>query len=389
MSSQRIGATLAVAIVLVSSGCSTAPGGPPGGGMAFPPAAVKIDTAQPLPIEDATEYVGTLRSLRSTTIQPQIDGQITDILVKSGDRVAEGAALFQIDPQRQQAAVSSQEAERQAREADVAFARQQHARANELFRAGAISKQELEQAQTALETADGHLRALQAQVQEQQVRLRYYTVTAPTAGTIGDVPARVGSQVTTQTVLTTIDQNATLEVQVQVPIERAPDLKNGLPIRILNSDGSDTIATTAINFISPRVEDQTQSVLVKGLVQNPSGTLRALQYVRARIVWKTTEGLVIPVTAVLRINGQFFAFVAEDAKKGGQDGPGGQGGQGRQGGQGAAPPAAGLVARQRAITVGAIVGDNYAVRSGLAPGDRVIVSGVQRLADGAPISPQG
>lgn len=380
MSAHRIVAVAAVATILLTAACSSAPAGPPAG-MTFPPAAVALDTAHPAPIEDATEYVAMLASLRSTAVQPQIEGQITDILVKSGDRVVAGASLVQIDPQRQQAAVSSQEAERQARDADVAFARQQQTRANELFKAGAISRQELEQAQTTLQTAEARLKALQAQVQEEQVRLRYYTVTAPTAGIIGDVPARVGNQVTPQTVLTTIDQNAMLELQVQVPIERAPELKNGLPIRLLNNAGSGVIATTTINFISSRVDDQTQSVLVKGLVQNTDGALRASQYVRARIVWKTAEGLVIPVTAVLRINGQFFAFVAEEPDEGGR------GRQGGQGGRGAPPAAPGLVARQRAITVGPIVGDNYVVLSGVAPGDRLIVSGVQRLADGAPIAP--
>ena len=83
---------------------------------------------------------------------------------------------------------------------------------------------------------------------------------------------------------------------------------------------------------------------------------------RARIVWKTADGLVVPVTAVLRINGQFFAFVAE-------------------------PTAGGkLIAKQRAIKVGPIAGDNYPVLDGIKPGERVVVSGAQKLADGAPIS---
>lgn len=389
MSSHRIAAAAASALSLIAAACGGGPAGPPGG-MGFPPAAVKLETAHRAPIEDSTEYVATLASLRSTAVQPQIDGQITEIFVKSGDRVAEGAKLFQIDAQRQLAAVSSQEAERQAREADVTFARQQATRANELFSAGAISRQELEQAQTAVQTAEGRLRALQAQVQEQQVRLRYFTVTAPTAGIVGDVPARVGNQVNPQTVLTTIDQNETLEVQVQVPVERAPDLKTGLPLRVLNADGAGNVAATTINFISPHVDNQTQSVLVKGLLRNPGGTLRAAQYVRVLVVWKTTDGLVVPVTAVLRINGQYFAFVAEEAGKGGPAGQGagpaegGQGGQAAQGRQGGP----GLVARQRPLTIGPIVGDNYAVLSGISENDRVIVSGVQRLADGAPVVPQ-
>jgi len=102
-------------------------------------------------------------------------------------------------------------------------------------------------------------------------------------------------------------------------------------------------------------------VLVKGKVRNPDATLRASQFVRARIIWKIADGLLIPVTAIARINGQFFAFVAEDA-----------------GGK--------LVARQRALKVGPIVGDEYAVLSGIKAGERVVVSGVQKLADGAPIS---
>ena len=97
-------------------------------------------------------------------------------------------------------------------------------------------------------------------------------------------------------------------------------------------------------------------------MRNPDGRLRASQYVRARIVWKTTEGMVVPVTAVLRINGQFFAFVAEDA-----------------GGK--------LVAKQRAIKVGPIVGDAYPILDGIKAGERVVTSGAQKLADGVPIQP--
>jgi len=157
-------------------------------------------------------------------------------------------------------------------------------------------------------------------------------------------------------------------VNVDVPVERAPLLRNGLPMQILSSDGTHTLAPTTVSFVSPRVDDQTQSILVKGLVRNPDGSLRASQSVRAQVVWKTTEGIVVPVTAALRINGQYFAFVAEEAK-----GPDGK---------------TGLVAKQRAIKVGPISGDNYSVLDGLKPGDRVVVSGAQKLADNAPIAPQ-
>ena len=302
------GAAVAAALVAVW-GCNR---GQPAAArpVAFPPAAVKLESVKTSDIEDATEYVATLRSLNSTTIQPQIDGQITQIYVKSGDRVEPGAPLIQIDPRRQQALVSSQEAERAVREANVSFARQQQQRAGDLYAAGAISQQDLEQAQTAQRTAEAGLKSLESQVQQQEVQLRYYTITAPSSGIVGDIPVRVGNQVSPQTLLTTIDQNETLEVHVSVPIEHAGDLKNGLPMTILGGDGREGLAKTTVGFISPHVDDQTQSVLVKGTVRNPSGTLRAAQFVRARIVWKTAPGTVIPVTAVLRLNGQYFAFVA-------------------------------------------------------------------------------
>ena len=347
--------------VLTAAACKSGPSsaaGPP----AMPPTPVSLTVARVVPVEDATEYVATLKSPRSTTVQPQVDGQITQIHVVSGQRVSQGTPLMQIDARRQQAAVSSQEAELAAREAAVSFARQQAQRARELLAAGAISKQEQEQAATALETAEANLKALQAQVQQQRVQLRFFSVVAPTAGVVGDVPVRVGSVVTTQTVLTTIDQNDTLEVYVEVPVERGSSLRNGLPLQIVTSDGAQRLATTSIGFISPHVDDQTQSILVKGQVRNPDGALRASQYVRARIIWKTTDALVVPVTAVVRISGQFFAFVAEEA-----------------GGK--------MVARQRAIKVGPIVGENYPVLDGIKGGERVVTSGAQKLADGAPIQP--
>jgi RND family efflux transporter MFP subunit len=349
----------AIAIAAASCGGGQAP--PPGGGQDMPPTSVGLAVAASKPIEDATEYVATLKSLRSTTVQPQIDGQITQIFVKSGDRVTQGQRLMQIDPQRQQAALSSQEAERASREANVSFATQQEQRARELFNAGAISKAELEQAETALRTAEASLKSLQAQVQQQQVQLQYYTVTAPTAGVVGDVPVRVGFHVSPQTVLTTVDQNNTLEVYTSVPVERAGQLKIGLPLRVLSSDGEETLATTTVGFVSSSVDEATQSILVKGTVPNPDGSLRSSQFVRAQIAWGSQDSVAVPVTAVGRLGGQSYVFVAEEA-----DGK--------------------LVAHQRIVKLGPIVGNEYPVLEGLKPGEKIVVSGAQKLFEGAPIA---
>jgi RND family efflux transporter MFP subunit len=191
------------------------------------------------------------------------------------------------------------------------------------------------------------------------VALAYYGVTAPTAGVVGDIPVRVGDSVTRSTVLTTIDQNAGLEVYISVPVQQAAALTVGLPVHLLDDRGQ-VASTEKISFVAPSVDPGTQSVLAKASMERP-GAFRTEQFVRCRIVWTRTPALTVPLVAVNRINGQFFVYVAE----------GGEGGK--------------KVARQRAIETGPMVGNDYVVRSGLKAGDALIVSGVQKIGDGAPV----
>jgi RND family efflux transporter MFP subunit len=348
-----------LAAALAVAGCGG--GQPPASAAAragAPPAAVEAVTLSAAPVERTSEFVGTVKSRASTTIQPQVEGIITRIHVASGARVAPGARLMDIDAERQQASVATLESERAARQATLGLAKQQAERAKTLLDAGAGSQQEYDQAAAALAAATAQVKAVDEQIKQQQVQLGYYRVTAPTAGVVGDIPVRVGDRVTAATVLTTIDRNAGLEVYVNVPVAQATGLRPGLPIRLLDEQGG-VIATYHVGFISPSVDDGTQTVLVKANVD--AGRFRTDQFVRAQIVWATQPGLTVPVVAVNRINGQYFAFVAE----------GGEGGA--------------TVARQRAVQLGPMVGNDYVVLGGLKAGDRLIVSGVQKVVDGAPV----
>ena len=128
---------------------------------------------------------------------------------------------------------------------------------------------------------------------------------------------------------------------------------------MVDDDGA-VQATTSVAFVAPSVDDATQSVLVKAPVAQRGGQFRADQFVRARLTWSTGSGLKVPVVAVQRINGQYFVFVAEN-----QDG--------------------GLVARQRLVRLGDLVGDGYLLLEGLEVGDQLIVGGTQKIGDGAPV----
>jgi len=323
---------------------------------------VKVLEARAVPVDDASEYVATLKSRDSAVIMPQVEGQVTQIFVHSGERVAAGSPLIEIDPLKQQATVRSQESARAAQEANLSWARKQYDRALGLSSAGVVSKQDLEQAKATLDAAQAQMDALDAQVGEQQVQLHYYKVVAPRAGVVGDIPVRVGDRVTTATLLTTVDQPGSLEAYVYVPIERSSQLKMNLPVQVLDSEGK-VLADSRVSFISPQVDTTTQTVLVKARIANGNDALRQSQFIRARIVWGTHRNPEVPILAVSRLAGQYFAFVAEPQNGGS------------------------FVARQKPLMIGQTVGNDYEVRGGIKPGDKVIVSGTQFLRDGVPVIP--
>ena len=336
-----------------AKGAPQGPGGVP----------VKLQEIKAVSVSDATEYVATLKSRDSAAIMPEVEGRITEIYVHSGDHVAPGARLMQIDPRKQQATVKSQEDSTAAQLANLKWAQQQYERARGLHDAGVVSQQDLDQAKAGVDNAQAQLHALTAQVQEQQVQLHYYTVIAPTSGIVGDIPVRTGDRVTNTTLLTTVDKPGSLEAYVYIPVERSSQLKMNLPVQIVDGAGN-VIADSRVSFISPQVDNTTQTVLIKARISNHKDKLRTLQFIRARVIWGTHQGPVVPVLAVSRIGGQYFAFVAEQ-----QDGK--------------------LVARQRPLQVGDMFGNDYVVLDGIKPGDKVIVSGTQFVADGVPVIPQG
>jgi RND family efflux transporter MFP subunit len=345
-----------VASIPFLSACSRSKAEAPEGPPVTP---VKVQRIGSQEIGNTSDYVATIKSRNSATIMSDVEGWIFAIHVKSGDRVTRGQSLIEIDPRRQAATVSNWESQRASKEANLQWAKLQLDRAKSLSASGVMSKQDFDQAQSTYEGALADVKSLDAQITQQQVQLRYFSVFAPVDGIVGDVPVHVGDRVTNTTVLTTIDERRGLEVYLQVPSERAKEVKLGASVQVLDGEGKPVI-TTRVDFISPQVDTSSQSVLVKAPVDQAADRLRAQQLVKARITWNTQSGITIPVVAVSRVSGQFFAFVAEE--KDGKD-----------------------VARQLPLTLGEISGNSYTVLSGLKPGDQVVVSGGQNLADGMPI----
>jgi len=351
---------VATSLALALTACKQAP---PPAPPAFGPMPVKVAPVTLSPVPAGDTYVATIKSRRSATMQPQVDGNLTHILVHSGQSVTAGQLLMSIDPLKQQATVEQQQGTQAQKKAVLDYNKTEENRQRQLFDAGVISRDAYDQAIQSLHNSEGDYKSALAQTHTQQQQLAYYEIRAPFAGIVGDIPVHQGDYVSPTTLLTTIDENKDLEAYIYIPTERATQVRLGLPVDLLDTAGK-VLAHTTISFLSPEVDNGTQTILAKAEVPTTSETLRNQQLIQARVTWSSTPAPVIPVLAVTRIGGQAFVYVA-------------------------APAGQGFTAHQVAVTLGDTLGDTYPVLSGLHPGDKVILSGLQMLQEGMPVHPLG
>lgn len=324
---------------------------------------VKTMPVEMVPVAQSDEYVATIKSRSSTTINPQVDGMLTRILARSGEKVKAGQLLMEIDPVKQVSTVAAQRATETQKRALFQYNEGEVERQKKLHAAGIISQSAMDLADQAYNNSKADYESATASRTALERQLSYYRITAPAAGVVGDIPVHVGDYVSPSTMLTTVDQNRDLEAYIFVPTERVSQVRLGLGVDLLDTSGK-LIEHTTINFLSPQVDNLLQGVLAKAPVHTALQTLRNAQLVKARVIWSTNPAPVVPVLAVTRLGGQAFVFVATE-----------------QGGK--------FFARMRAVQLGDTIGNTYAVRDGLKNGDKVIVSGTQFLVDGAPVQPLG
>jgi RND family efflux transporter MFP subunit len=347
------------AAALAATGCQQKQGtaAAQAGPQALP---VQTMTVALSPVAQSSQYTATIKSRRSATIQPQVSGTLTEIDARSGDHVKSGQVIMQIDPRQQKATVESQRATERQKKALLDYNTIEVERQHKLFDAGVTSRDAYDQAEQAFQNAKADYESAVESRKTQEQLLDYYTIRAPFDGVVGDVPVHVGDYVSPSTMLTTVDERRDLEAYIYIPTERAGQVKQGLNVDLTDNSGN-LLEKTNVDFVSPQVDSGLQGILAKAPVRDPE-VLRNAEIVKARVIWDTKPKAVVPVLAVNRLGGQTFVYVAEN-----------------QGGK--------YFAKQRPITVGDTVGNDYAVENGLKAGDKVIVSGLQFLMDGAPVMP--
>ncbi|MEH2438476.1 MAG: efflux RND transporter periplasmic adaptor subunit [Nostoc sp.] len=381
----------------------------PAAAQAPPPLPVKVETLASGQVQSTTEFVGKLEAQERVSLQPQIQGRVDRVLVASGDRVTQGTPILTLSLDQttanvssalavvnsNRAAVATAEAQRQVASADRAKAasdvklqQAQFDRTQYLVNEGAQARQQLDIARNNLETAIATLNAAdkqvnasrasvkqaqanveqaQAQVAVNQVNLNQKQVVAPIDGIVSDFSIKAGDYVSVGQTLTTIIKNEALDMRISVPSNNATQLRRGLPVELLDADTGKQLTTGSISFISPQINADAQSILIKARFGNADGKLRDGQYVRARIIWNQKAGVLIPTQAVNRIGGQSFVYVVKENQS--QEKPQ-------------------FVVRQKPVQLGDVQNDRYPILEGVKVGERVATSNILKLRDGAPIQPE-
>jgi len=327
------------------------------------------------PIVNVIELPGRLQAVRTSEVRARVDGIVQRRLYTEGTDVVSGQALFQIDPRELNAKLNAAQAALARAEATAANAQQDVSRYKGLVAQQALSQQEYDAAVARLRTAQADVAQARAQIATARLNLSYTTVTAPISGRAGRAMVTEGALVSGAgaTLLTTIEQIDPIyanfsqsssdllalrkrissgAVQVTTP--------NDVPVHLVLEDGSQYRLPGRLDFVDMSIDETTGTAALRAKFPNPQRTLLPGQFVRARIeAGVQAKGLLVP-QRVVTVSPQGATVMVVNAKN---------------------------IAEARPVKVGALEGGSWVIQSGLDPGERVIVDGLQKAAPGKPVKP--
>ena len=355
------------AIAVLALGCGGSDASPPAGGDnaggrggagggrgPTGPVPVEVAVARTDTVVDAITATGQIEPLQSIQLRPEVDGRLVEILVREGTEVAEGTPLFKVDDQELKAQVARAQADRD-------LAQQALTRTRQLLADKAAAPADVER-------AEAQMRSTQAGLDLLQLRLDRTVVRAPFSGVAGQRLASLGDYVNNSTRLITLQTVNPQRAAFQVPERYADQLKLGQKVlfRVAALAGRDFTGT--VNFVDPMVQLPGRTITVKAMVPNPRRELQSGMFIEARLeTARRPNATVVPEDAVSPMQGLMFVWVIQDGK-----------------------------AMRKEVSLGVRTPGYVEVRSGVEPGDQVVVGGAERLSQGAEVratvvdrSPQG
>ena len=347
MRAMNITRTLTAAVTAAAlAGCGTEdPGGGEGQGGGRPPTPVEVAAAFTDTVLDAIRATGEIEAVQSIDVRPEITGRLVGILAREGTEVARGTPLFKVDDAELKAEVARLEAERD-------LAQQALARTRDLIQQNASSEADLEQAEANARSAD-------ARLQLQQVRLERTVVRASFAGVVGQRYVSVGDYVTTSDRLTTLQTVDPQRAVFRVPERHAERLEMGQEITFRVAAVPDQELSGVVDFIDPIVELPARAITVKAMVRNRNRVLKPGMFIEVRLTTEVRpDAVVVPEDAILPLQGADYVWVIAEG-----------------------------LATRREVELGVRTPGFVEILSGVDAGEQVVVGGLERLTEGAPVAP--
>lgn len=356
------------ALAAIATGCSKSQ--PQQQQMPPPEVGVIEVKAQSVPL--AQDLTGRLSATRSADVRARVPGVLQKRVYTEGSDVEQGQLLFEIDPAPLRATLNAQQANLASAQATYQNSRVAAERARSVAGKGLLSKADLDNAEAAERTAGAAVKQAQANVEAAKINLGYTRVTAPIAGRAGQQQVTEGALVGQgeATLLTTVEQIDPIYVNFTQAVGQLDQLRaaaasgkvdladrNAAKLELLLPDGTPYAGAGALDFSDQSVDAATGAVSLRGTVPNPDHRLLPGQFVNVRLtLGELKRAWLVSQRAVQRdVGGPYVMVVGED----------------------------GNVVQKR-IQSERLSGDNWIVTDGLADGDRVIVSGLQKVKPGAP-----
>lgn len=322
-----------------------------------------------------TEFIGETLGSRDVEIRARVEGFLKTVNFSEGMPVASNALLYTIDDRPFRAALQqAQGALAQAQALHDKTCRDTN-RLGPLWLKNAISRQQYDDAIAAEQNAAAALQSAGAAMESAEIQLGYTEIRSPFEGLVGKTEVKPGNLVGrgTSTLLTTVSEVHPISVRFSVSEqeylawkrkhgdsdERSRKASDGL-FELILADGSFHKYSGSVSFADRQVDPKTGTLLLEVSFPNPDGLVRPGQFGRVRFAMETvTNAVLVPQRAVSELQATYSVFVVGADNK----------------------------AEFRKVTPGARVGTFYVIQDGLKPGEKIVVEGIQKLKNNAPVAP--
>ena len=352
----RIIAAIAVATGLLASAC----GGPSSAKASNPPTdsplVVAIATVHQQDMLRTAQTQGALFPKERAVLAAEVSGALAQVLADMGDQVKAGQVLARIDPREYQLRLDSAQAQLEQVQARLANAQANFARMKELNRAHLVAAQQYDQSSAETRVAQADADAAEKQLGIARKKLGDTNIRAPFAGSVQKRMVSLGEHVGEGMPLYELIATDPIKLRAPIPERFVPMAKVGLPIDLTVDARPDKIFHGTVSRIAPALDENSRTLLIEAEVPNADGMLKPGYFAHVTMNLGHDRALFIPNSAVLRYAGVARVFVFKDG-----------------------------AVRSREVTTGTAEGDQIEIIRGLKPGEKVVVSDVDRLADGTPV----